>query len=567
VNSRSGPYCSDVAKIIQAPIIHVNGDDPEAVVHVARIAIEFRQTFEKDIVIDMFCYRRFGHNEGDEPAFTQPLMYRKIKKHATTREIYADSLIAEGTFTKLEIDSMVQERVQQLEQDFEASKSFKPNKADWLEGAWSGLDIARGYDARRGKTDVSLETLKEIGAALTRVPDDFNLNRKIARQLKAKEEMFAAGEGIDWGTAEALAFGSLLLEGSPVRLSGQDCNRGTFSHRHAALIDQENETRYKPLKYIREDQAPIEIFDSPLSELAVLGFEYGYSLAEPRALVLWEAQFGDFVNGAQIIIDQFIASGESKWLRMSGLVMLLPHGYEGQGPEHSSGRMERFLQLCAEDNIQVVNCTTPANYFHVLRRQLKRDFRKPLIIMTPKSLLRHKACVSKLSDFGPGSSFHRVMYCDNVPSKPKDAKQVVICSGKVYYDLVDEREKRGIKDVHFLRMEQIYPFPADALAMELEPYRNCDIVWCQEEPRNMGAWSFVAEFIEEVAMEMGFKNPRPRYAGRASAASPATGQNKRHLLEQAALIDDALTLGRKPLGRIASRKAATTTVGVKAAKK
>ena len=567
VNSRSGPYCSDVAKIIQAPIIHVNGDDPEAVVHVARIAIEFRQTFEKDIVIDMFCYRRFGHNEGDEPAFTQPLMYRKIKKHATTREIYADSLIAEGTFTKLEIDSMVQERVQQLEQDFEASKSFKPNKADWLEGAWSGLDIARGYDARRGKTDVSLETLKEIGAALTRVPDDFNLNRKIARQLKAKEEMFAAGEGIDWGTAEALAFGSLLLEGSPVRLSGQDCNRGTFSHRHAALIDQENETRHKPLKYIREDQAPIEIFDSPLSELAVLGFEYGYSLAEPRALVLWEAQFGDFVNGAQIIIDQFIASGESKWLRMSGLVMLLPHGYEGQGPEHSSGRMERFLQLCAEDNIQVVNCTTPANYFHVLRRQLKRDFRKPLIIMTPKSLLRHKACVSKLSDFGPGSSFHRVMYCDNVPSKPKDAKQVVICSGKVYYDLVDEREKRGIKDVHFLRMEQIYPFPADALAMELEPYRNCDIVWCQEEPRNMGAWSFVAEFIEEVAMEMGFKNPRPRYAGRASAASPATGQNKRHLLEQAALIDDALTLGRKPLGRIASRKAATTTVGVKAAKK
>jgi 2-oxoglutarate dehydrogenase E1 component len=567
VNSRSGPYCSDVAKIIQAPIIHVNGDDPEAVVHVARIAIEFRQTFEKDIVIDMFCYRRFGHNEGDEPAFTQPLMYRKIKKHATTREIYADSLIAEGTFTKLEIDSMVQERVQQLEQDFEASKSFKPNKADWLEGAWSGLDIARGYDARRGKTDVSLETLKEIGAALTRVPDDFNLNRKIARQLKAKEEMFAAGEGIDWGTAEALAFGSLLLEGSPVRLSGQDCNRGTFSHRHAALIDQENETRHKPLKYIREDQAPIEIFDSPLSELAVLGFEYGYSLAEPRALVLWEAQFGDFVNGAQIIIDQFIASGESKWLRMSGLVMLLPHGYEGQGPEHSSGRMERFLQLCAEDNIQVVNCTTPANYFHVLRRQLKRDFRKPLIIMTPKSLLRHKACVSKLSDFGPGSSFHRVMYCDNVPSKPKDAKQVVICSGKVYYDLVDEREKRGIKDVHFLRMEQIYPFPADALAMELEPYRNCDIVWCQEEPRNMGAWSFVAEFIEEVAMEMGFKNPRPRYAGRASAASPATGQNKRHLLEQAALIDDALTLGRKPLGRIASRKAATTTAGVKAAKK
>ncbi len=555
VNSRSGPYCSDVAKIIQAPILHVNGDDPEAVVHVARIATEFRQTFEKDIVIDMFCYRRFGHNEGDEPAFTQPLMYRKIKKHPTTRQIYADYLISQSTFTRQEIDSMVQEWVQRLEQDFEASKSFKPNKADWFEGAWSGLGTARGYDARRGKTPVPIKTLKEIGTALTRIPDDFNLNRKIARQLKAKDEMFKSGAGIDWATAEALAFGSLLIEGHPVRLSGQDCNRGTFSQRHAALVDQEDETRYKPLKFIREDQAPIEIFDSPLSELAVLGFEYGYSLAEPRALVLWEAQFGDFVNGAQIIIDQFIASGESKWLRMSGLVMLLPHGYEGQGPEHSSGRVERFLQLCAEDNIQVVNCTTPANYFHALRRQLKRDFRKPLIVMTPKSLLRHKRCVSNLADFGPGSSFHRVMYCDDVPSKPKDAKQVVICTGKVYYDLVEEREKRGIKDVHFLRLEQLYPFPADALAMELEPYRNCDIVWCQEEPRNMGAWSHVCEFIEEVAAEMGFKNPRPRYAGRPSAASPATGQNARHLAEQAALLDDALTIGRKAMGRIASRKA------------
>ncbi|WP_282605048.1 2-oxoglutarate dehydrogenase E1 component [Pelagibius sp. Alg239-R121] len=567
VNSRSGPYCSDVAKIIQAPILHVNGDDPEAVVHVARIATEFRQTFEKDVVIDMFCYRRFGHNEGDEPAFTQPLMYRKIKKHPTTRQIYADYLISQGTFTRQETDSMVQEWVQRLEQDFESSKSFKPNKADWLEGAWSGLDIARGYDARRGKTAVPIKTLKEIGSALTRVPDDFNLNRKIARQLKTKEDMFKSGEGIDWATAEALAFGSLLIEGSPIRLSGQDCNRGTFSHRHAALIDQEDETRYKPLKYIRENQAQIEIFDSPLSELAVLGFEYGYSLAEPRALVLWEAQFGDFVNGAQIIIDQFIASGESKWLRMSGLVMLLPHGYEGQGPEHSSGRVERFLQLCAEDNIQVVNCTTPANYFHVLRRQLKRDFRKPLIIMTPKSLLRHKRAVSKLSDMGPGSGFHRVMYCDDVPSKPKDAKQVVICTGKVYYDLVEEREKRGVKDVHFLRMEQLYPFPADALAMELEPYRNCDVVWCQEEPRNMGAWNHVSEFIEEVAAEMGFKNPRPRYAGRSSAASPATGQNKRHLAEQAALINEALTLGLKPLGRIASRKAAAEGKGGKKAAK
>ena len=556
VNSRSGPYCSDTAKIIQAPIFHVNGDDPESVVHVARIATEFRQTFRKDVVIDMFCYRRFGHNEGDEPAFTQPLMYKAIAKHPTARKIYADRLITQGSVAPDEATQLTGQMEARLEEDFEAARAYKPNKADWLEGVWSGLDRTRDFGARRGETALPLETLREVGQALVRVPMGFNANRKILRQLEAKRKMIETGEGIDWATAEALAFGSLLIEGHPVRLSGQDCNRGTFSQRHACLIDQETEDRHVMLNHISEDQAKIEVIDSPLSELAVLGFEYGYSLAEPRALVLWEAQFGDFSNGAQIIIDQFISSGESKWLRMSGLTMLLPHGYEGQGPEHSSARLERFLQLCAEDNLQVVNCSTPANYFHVLRRQLHREFRKPLVIMTPKSLLRHKRCVSSMELFGPGSTFHRVLHCDQLPSDPKDAKQVVLCTGKVYYDLLEEREKRGIADIHFLRLEQLYPFPADALVSELEQYKHCDLVWCQEEPRNMGAWAFANSFIEEVAEEAGCKNPRPRYAGRPSAASPATGSNRKHQIEQAALIEDALTLGKKAVKRIAARKAA-----------
>ena len=554
VNSRSGPYCSDTAKVIQAPIFHVNGDDPEAVVHIARIATEFRQTFKKDVVIDMFCYRRFGHNEGDEPAFTQPLMYKKIREHPTARQIYAGRLVGEGLLTQEQADGMVAEWNQRLENEFQAASSYKPNKADWLEGTWTGLDKARGYDARRGDTDVPVKVLQQVGKALTTVPDGLNVNPKILRLLEAKKQMFESGEGIDWATAEALAFGTLLVEGNPVRLSGQDCNRGTFSQRHAKLIDQKDESSYMPLNHIREDQAAVEIVDSPLSELAVLGFEYGFSLAEPRSLTLWEAQFGDFSNGAQIIIDQFIAPGEYKWLRMSGLVMLLPHGYEGQGPEHSSARIERYLQLCAEDNMQVVNCTTPANYFHALRRQLRRDFRKPLIVFTPKSLLRHKRCVSPLADFGPDSTFHRVLYCDDLPCEPKDAKQVVMCSGKIYYELLEEREKRGAKEVHLLRLEQLYPFPADALAAELKPYKHCDLVWCQEEPRNMGPWSFVNTFIEEVAEEIGVKQPRPRYAGRSSAASPATGMASRHKLEQEALIDDAFTLGKKRTHRIAAAK-------------
>ncbi|GAB5469867.1 MAG: 2-oxoglutarate dehydrogenase E1 component [Rhodospirillales bacterium] len=556
VNARSGPYCSEAAKIIQAPILHVNGDDPEAVVHVARIATEFRQQFNKDVVIDMFCYRRFGHNEGDEPAFTQPRMYKTIKSQPTTRQIYADRLVQEGVIAENEAKSLVDSMHERLEREFQAANSYRPNKADWLEGRWSGMKTVRGYDARRGATAVTDELIHEVGKAITTLPESLKVNSKLKRIIGNRRKAIESGEGIDWATAEHLAFGTLLAEGSPVRLTGQDCNRGTFSQRHAAIVDQETEERYKPLHHISPQQGMLEIIDSPLSEMAVLGFEYGYSLAEPGALVLWEAQFGDFANGAQVIIDQFIASGESKWLRMSGLVMLLPHGYEGQGPEHSSARIERYLQLCAEDNLQVVNCSTPAQYFHVLRRQLHRDFRKPLIVATPKSLLRHKRCVSKLSDMTGDSGFHRLLHCDELPSPAEKAKQVVLCSGKVYYDLLEAREAKGIADIHLLRMEQIYPFPTDALIEELAHYKSCDLVWCQEEPRNMGAWPFVSSFLEEVAEEAGMKKPRPRYAGRNSAASPATGSFKRHVKEQTALIDEALTLGLKPKGRIATRREA-----------
>ncbi|MDY0881723.1 2-oxoglutarate dehydrogenase E1 component [Dongia soli] len=538
VASRSGPYCSDIAKGVQAPILHVNADDPEAVLFCAGLAMEFRQEFKRDVVIDMFCYRRYGHNESDEPAFTQPLMYRKIANHPTTRTIYAEKLVQEGVLTQAEVDKIMQDFQHHLETEFEGSANYKPNKADWLEGAWAGLAIASG-DERRGETSITPEGLQEVGKALTTVPATFNVNRKIARQLAQKEDMFKTGEGIDWATGEALAFGTLLNEGVYVRLSGQDCKRGTFSQRHAVLIDQENETEYTPLNNIREGQAHFEVIDSPLSEAGVLGFEYGFSLAEPRALVLWEAQFGDFANGAQVIIDQFISSGEAKWLRMSGLVMLLPHGYEGQGPEHSSARLERYLQACAEDNLQVVNATTPANYFHVLRRQVHRNFRKPLIMMTPKSLLRHKLCVSKLPEFGPGTSFHRLLW-DDAPLQDKDIKRLVLCSGKVYYDLFEEREKRGIKDIYLLRVEQLYPFPAKSLAAELKRFPKAEIVWCQEEPKNMGAWTFVMPEIEAVMETNGHRQPRLIYAGRPAAAAPATGLFRRHVKEQATLIDQAL---------------------------
>ncbi|WP_029007878.1 2-oxoglutarate dehydrogenase E1 component [Azospirillum halopraeferens] len=541
--SRSGIYCSDMAKIVQAPIFHVNGDDPEAVVHVSRIAIEFRQRFKKDVVVDMVCYRRHGHNEGDEPGFTQPIMYKVIRSHPTTRELYARQLVAENVITEAEGDQIVQDFMKKLEEEFEASNSFKPNKADWLEGKWVGLEGSKSDEDFRGKTDVPMELLKEVGRKLCDVPDGFNINSKIARQLDAKRKAIEAGEPIDWATAEALAYGTLLVEGTPVRLSGQDSGRGTFSHRHAVVYDQVNEDKYVALNHLRPGQAPFEVHDSPLSEAAVLGFEYGYALAEPHALVLWEAQFGDFANTAQTIIDQFISSGESKWLRMCGLVMLLPHGYEGQGPEHSSARPERFLQMCAEDNWQICNVTTPANLFHVFRRQVRRQVRKPLVLLTPKSLLRHKLCVSTLAEMAEGSSFHRVLGETATDMVPADkVRRVVVCTGKVYYDLLQERMNRNIRDVALVRLEQMYPFPRTALSNEFAKYPNADVVWCQEEPENQGAWFFVDRRIEGCLTAIDHKARRPVYAGRPASAAPATGLLKRHNQEQAKLIDDALTV-------------------------
>jgi 2-oxoglutarate dehydrogenase E1 component len=549
VAARSGPYPSDLAKAIQAPIVHVNGDDPEAVVLAATCAVRYRQIFKRDVVIDLWCYRRHGHNEADEPAFTQPLMYEKIKDRPTVRALYAQRLIDEGVMAQKEVDDLVAGWDARLEEAFETSKDYKPKKADWLEGVWSGLEPMPGYDGLRGQTGVDLDRLREVGRAFTTVPDGFNINRKIVRQLKAKAKMFETGAGIDWATAEALAIGTLLTEGHPARLSGEDSNRGTFSHRHASWIDQKTEARYIPLNHIREKQGRFEVIDSPLSEYGVLGFEYGYAMDEPHALVLWEAQFGDFSNGGQVIIDQFIAAGESKWLRMNGLVLLLPHGYEGQGPEHSSARLERFLQLCAENNMQVVNCTTPANYYHVLRRQLHRSFRKPLIVMTPKSLLRHKRAVSRLADFGPDTEFQTVLACPELPGEPSEAKRLVLCSGKLYYDLLEEREKREVADVHLLRLEQLYPFPNEVMAEALEPYKHSHLVWAQEEPRNMGAWTFVRDRVPEIADELGFVNPDLRYVGRAASASPATGNYERHVAEQAKLVDDALNLGEQAADR------------------
>ena len=549
--SRSSPYPTDIALMVEAPIFHVNGDDPEAVVHAARVATEYRQQFGKDVVLDIFCYRRFGHNEGDEPMFTNPAMYNRIKRQKTTLQLYTERLIKDGLIPEGEIEDMKAAFQARLNADFEAAKAYKPNKADWLDGRWKNMGREKpDYDA--GSTDIAPETLAEVGAALTRVPEGFDIHKTVVRQLEAKKQMFATGKGFDWATAEALAFGSLATEGVPVRLSGQDCTRGTFSQRHSAFVDQTTEDRYYPLNHIRAGQARYEVIDSMLSEYAVLGFEYGYSLSEPNALVMWEAQFGDFANGAQIMFDQFINSGESKWLRMSGLVMLLPHGFEGQGPEHSSARLERFLQMSAQDNWIVANCSTPANYFHILRRQIHRSFRKPLVLMTPKSLLRHPMCVSDAEDFTTGSTFHRVLWDDaqkghsDLVLKPDaDIRRVVICSGKVYFDLLAERDKRGADDVYLLRLEQFYPFPALSLVKELERFKGAEIVWCQEEPKNQGGWSFVEPNLEWVLTRIGAKHSRATYVGRSASASPATGLASRHKAEQEALVNDALTIEGK----------------------
>jgi len=549
--SRSSPYPTDIALMVEAPIFHVNGDDPEAVVHAAKVATEFRQKFHKDVVLDIFCYRRFGHNEGDEPMFTNPIMYNKIKKHKTTLSLYTERLVKDGLIPEGEIEDMKAQFQAYLNDEFEVGKNYKPNKADWLDGRWSHLN-RQGEKYQRGKTAIKAKTMAEIGTALTRVPEGFPLHKTVGRLLETKKQMFDSGTGFDWATAEALAFGSLMTEGYPVRLSGQDATRGTFSQRHSGLINQDTEERFYPLNNIREGQARYEVIDSMLSEYAVLGFEYGYSLAEPNALVMWEAQFGDFANGAQIMFDQFISSGESKWLRMSGLVMLLPHGFEGQGPEHSSARLERFLQMCGQDNWIVANCSTPANYFHILRRQLHRSYRKPLVLMTPKSLLRHKLCISDAEDFTTGSSFHRVLWDDaqkghsDTQLKPDaEIKRVVMCSGKVYYDLLEERDARGIDDVYLMRIEQFYPFPALSLIKELERFKDAEMVWCQEEPKNQGAWGFIEPNIEWALTRIGAKHTRPVYAGRATSASPATGLASSHKAQQAALVNEALTIEGK----------------------
>jgi 2-oxoglutarate dehydrogenase E1 component len=549
--SRSSPYPTDNALVVEAPIFHVNGDDPEAVVHAAKVATEFRQKFAKDVVIDIFCYRRFGHNEGDEPMFTNPVMYKRIKGHKTTLSLYTERLVKDGLIPEGEIEDMKAAFQAHLNEEFETGKDYKPNKADWLDGKWSHLD-RKDEDYQRGNTWIKTETLGSVGKALTTVPDGMPIHKTVGRLLETRGKMFETGAGFDWATAEALAFGSLLTEGYPVRLSGQDCTRGTFSQRHSALINQETEERYFPLNNIREGQAQYEAIDSALSEYAVLGFEYGYSLAEPNALTMWEAQFGDFANGAQIMFDQFVSSGESKWLRMSGLTVLLPHGFEGQGPEHSSARLERFLQMCGQDNWIVANCSTPANYFHILRRQIHRTFRKPLILMTPKSLLRHKLCVSRAEEFTEGSSFHRVLWDDaqygnsDTQLAPDDKiKRVVMCSGKVYFDLLEERDARGIDDVYILRFEQFYPFPAISAVKELERFKNAEMVWCQEEPKNQGAWTFMEPNLEWVLGRIKAKHARPVYAGRAASASPATGLASQHKAQQAALVNDALTIQGK----------------------
>ncbi|MGH6942960.1 MAG: 2-oxoglutarate dehydrogenase E1 component [Geminicoccaceae bacterium] len=539
--ARSSPYPSDGARSVQAPIFHVNGDDPEAVVHVALLAAEFRQRFNKDVVIDLWCYRRHGHNEADEPAFTQPLMYRKIAQQPTTRQVYAKRLVDEGVVGEAEVKGIYDAFQERMAASHEAAAGYKMNKADWLEGAWTGLTRAPNrYE--RGSTAVPHALLREVGQAMTAIPESFHLHRKLQRIIGQRRQAIEEGKDIDWSTAEHLAFGTLLVEGFPVRLSGQDSGRGTFSQRHAILYDQKTEERYIPLNHLEPDQAPFEVVDSLLSEEGVVGFEYGYSLADPNSLVLWEAQFGDFANGAQVYFDQFISSGEAKWLRMCGLVCLLPHGYEGQGPEHSSARLERFLQLYAEDNLQVLYPSTPASYFHGLRRQLHRDFRKPLIVMTPKSLLRHKLCVSTLDDMGPGSSFHRVMYERPPSTADHDVRRIVMCSGKVYSDLLQRRQEHGLDDVALVRLEQLAPFPDEVLSEELARYpKGAQPIWCQEEPRNMGAWSFVAPRIEAVLEDLGMERTRLIYGGRPAAASPATGLYQQHVREQAMLVDKALT--------------------------
>ena len=548
--SRSSPYPSEVAKMVQAPIFHVNGDDPEAVTYCAKVATEYRQKFRRDVVIDIFCFRKFGHNEGDEPSFTQPLMYKKIKKHESTLSKYSKQLIDEGSISEEYFKNELANYQKILDEEFEASKNYKSNEFDWFTGVWSKFTSELGQD-RRGITGVDIEKIKTLGRKLSTIPATFNPHKTISRIFENRLNMLETGKEIDWALAETLALGTISDEGYGVRLVGQDSVRGTFSHRHAGINDQETGERYYPIKNLSSNQGKVEIIDSLLSEMGVLGFEYGYSLTDPDTLVLWEAQFGDFANGAQVIFDQFISSGEKKWTRASGLVMLLPHGYEGQGPEHSSARVERYLQACAQENIQIVNCTTPANYFHALRRQLHRPFRKPLVVFTPKSLLRHKRCISEIEDFTKENSFHRVLSdkaefskYNMIPlAKDEEIEKVVLCTGKIYYDLVDEREKQKANKVQLVRIEQLYPFPAKTLAKHLNRFSNAkSFIWCQEEPQNMGCWNHVERYVNRTLEIIDAKSKMLNYIGRKPSASPASGYLKKHLAQQQEIVTTAITI-------------------------
>ncbi|PTX96677.1 2-oxoglutarate dehydrogenase E1 component [Opitutus sp. ER46] len=551
--ARSTRYCTDVAKMIEAPVFHVNGDDPEAVCMVAQLALEFRERFGRDIVIDMYCYRKHGHNETDEPAFTQPLLYKQIATHPQISTVFSRKLIAEGSLTEAEADKVRTEYTAVLEKNFEQAKAAETAKSAKRAAAieqrkfvGSTAVFQPDYHFKSVTTGVSAEVIAQVAERLTTLPPDFKANPKIKRFLDARAHAHQEGGPIDWGFAEALAFGTLLVEGTPVRLSGQDCERGTFSHRHAVLHDMESHATYTPLKSLAPNQALFCVYNSLLSEAGVLGFDYGYSLDYPNLLSIWEAQFGDFANGAQVVIDQFIASGESKWQRTSGLVLLLPHGYEGQGPEHSSARLERFLQLCAEDNIQVANITTPANFFHALRRQMRRDFQKPLIVMSPKSLLRHPGCVSRLDQFTHGG-FQEILddpaYLAGghaprtaLPADATAPTRLILCSGKVYYDLVDYRTKHHVTDTAIVRLEQLYPLHRKRLAEIARKYEGARLVWAQEESANNGAWTWIAPQLTELF------GRAPLYAGRDASASPAVGSLALHKLELAALLKDAFSL-------------------------
>lgn len=544
--ARSSRYCTDVAKMIEAPIFHVNGDDAEAVCMVACLALEYRQRFGRDVVVDMICYRKHGHNESDEPAFTQPTLYKRIAQHPPVSSLYHRELVADATISEAEGEAIRAEYMSTLEENLakakerEAKKSAKraafaadPHAA--FRGSTAVFQPA--YHFQETPTGVSRELLARVIEGLTRLPEGFQANPKIRRFLENRSQVLREGGNVDWALGESLAFGTLLCEGTPVRLSGQDCERGTFSQRHAVLYDAETRASHTPLNQLQEDQARFCVYNSVLSEASVLGFDYGYSLDYPQMLCLWEAQFGDFVNGAQVIIDQFISSAESKWQRASGIVLLLPHGYEGQGPEHSSARLERFLQLCAEDNIQVVNITTPVNFFHALRRQIRRDFRKPLVVMSPKSLLRHPAAVSPLKEFTSGSFQEIIDDTLWVGGEKKKPERLILCSGKVYYDLVEARAKqKRTGDTAIVRVEQLYPLHRDRLARIAKNYEGARLVWCQEEPENMGAWNWIAPQLQAVF------GRAPAYAGRDEAASPAVGTLAMHRLELAAFLKDAFSV-------------------------